>query len=204
MTTLEPQPVITSLSQLDPAGIYSYADYLLWQFQERVELFKGTFFPMAAPSVYHQRYLRRLIVPIDSYLTGKPCELFVAPFDVRLPDSKRKPKFDGDIYTVVQPDLCVICDATKLDQRGCLGAPDLMIEILSPGNTKKEMNNKFRLYEEAGVLEYWIIEPQNKYVLVYVLRDGEFVGLRPVTDDQPLTSALFPGLTIDLAAVFAE
>lgn len=85
---------------------------------------------------------------------GKPCELFITPFDVRLPDRLRKPKFNGDIYTVVQPDLCVICDETKLDNRGCLGAPDLVAEILSPGNTQKKMDNQFQLYEEAGVREY--------------------------------------------------
>ena len=202
-TTLEPAPVITSLDQLDPAGVYSYADYLLWQFQERIELFKGKLFPMAAPSMYHQRYSARMTFPIQTFLQGKSCELFVAPFDVRLPDSQRKPKFDGDIYTVVQPDLCVVCDATKLDKRGCLGAPDLMVEILSPGNTRVEMDNKFRLYEEAGVREYWIVEPDDKFVLVYVLRDGEFVGLRPRTENVPLTSTILPGLTIDLAAVFA-
>jgi Uma2 family endonuclease len=205
MTALKtPAPIITSLDQLDPAGVYSYADYLLWQFQERIELFRGKLFPMAAPSMYHQRHSRRLSTPIDVYLTGKPCELFAAPFDVRLPDSKRKPRFDGDIYTVVQPDLCVVCDADKLDKRGCLGAPDLMVEILSPGNTTKEMDNKFRLYEEAGVREYWIVEPADKFVLVYVLRGGEFVGLRPCTESVPLTSNILPGLTIDLAAVFAE
>ncbi len=200
--TLE-QP-ITSLDQLDPLGIYSYADYLTWQFEERVELFKGKLFPMAAPKRLHQRYSSRLSLSIGNYLVGKSCELYVAPFDVRLPDSKRKPRFDGDIHTVVQPDLCVVCDAEKLDDRGCLGAPDLMIEILSPGNTKKEMNNKFRLYEEAGVREYWVVEPADKFVLIYVLRDGEYIGLRPATDEYPINSTVLPGLTIDLEAIFAE
>jgi Uma2 family endonuclease len=203
MTTLEP-PVITRLDQLDPAGVYSYADYLRWQFQERVELFKGKIFPMAAPKRLHQRYSARITFSIQTFLQGKSCELYVAPFDVRLPDSKRKPKFDGDIYTVVQPDLCVVCDAEKLDDRGCLGAPDLIVEILSPGNTKKEMNNKFRLYEEAGVREYWIVDTEDKFVLVYVLRNGEFIGLRPYNEEVPLTSTVLPGLTIDLAVVFAE
>jgi Uma2 family endonuclease len=202
--TVEQPPVITRLDQLDPLGIYSYADYLLWEFQERVELFKGKIFPMAAPNMYHQRYSSRLTGPLLNHLAGKSCELFAAPFDVRLPDRQRRPKFDGDIYTVVQPDLCVVCDPAKLDLRGCLGAPDLMVEILSPGNTHKEMDNKFRLYEEAGVREYWIVEPTDKFVLVYALREGEFIGLRPYTEDWPLTSALFPGLIIDLAAVFAE
>ena len=201
--------MITSLSQLDPAGHYSYADYLLWQFQERVELFKGKLFPMAAPNRLHQRYSRRISTPIDVHLAGKSCELYVAPFDVRLPDRLRKPRFDGDVYTVLQPDLCVVCDPAKLDDRGCLGAPDLMVEILSPGNTRKErcavaLDNKFRLYEEAGVREYWIVEPQDRFVLVYVLRDGEYIGLKPFTDEQTLTSTVLPDLLIDLAQVFAE
>jgi Uma2 family endonuclease len=203
MTTLE-EPVITNLDQLDPLGIYSYADYLLWQFQERIELFKGKVFPMAAPGRMHQQFSGQLYLAIGNYLVGKSCKIYPAPFDVRLPDSKRKPKFDGDIYTVVQPDLCVVCDIEKLDDRGCLGAPDLIVEILSPGNTKKEMSNKFRLYEEAGVQEYWVVEPQDRFVLIYVLRGEEFVGLRPVTEDQPLTSTILPGLTIDLATVFAD
>jgi len=203
MTTLEDPATITSLSQLDPAGVYSYADYLLWQFQERVELLKGRLFPMAAPNTRHQRYSQRISLSIGNQLVGKPCELFIAPFDVRLPDRLKKPKFDGDIYTVVQPDLCVICDPAKLDDRGCLGAPDLVVEILSPGNTQKETDNKFRLYEEAGVREYWIVEPDDKFVLVYVCREGEFVGLRPRTETVPLTSTVLPGLTIDLATVFA-
>ncbi len=204
MTILEEPGTITSLSQLDPAGVYSYADYLLWQFQERVELLKGRLFPMAAPSTRHQRYSRRLSTQIDLYLTGKSCELFVAPFDVRLPDRLRKPKYDGDIYTVVQPDLCVVCDPAKLDDRGCLGAPDLIVEILSPGNTQKETDNKFRLYEEAGVREYWIVDPADRFVLVYVLRNGEFIGLQPASENKLLTSTILPDLKIDLAGVFAE
>ncbi len=199
--TLE-QP-ITRLDQLDPAGIYSYADYLKWQFDERVELFLGKLFPMSAPNTQRQRYSQCFSLSIGNYLAGKPCELFVAPFDVRLPDSSKKPRFDGDIYTVVQPDLCVVCDPNKIDNRGCLGAPDLMVEILSPGNAKKEMNNKFRLYQEVGVREYWIVEPEDKFVLVYVLRDGEFVGLPPYHDERPLTSTVLPDLTIDLATIFA-
>ncbi len=195
---------ITSLTQLDPLGIYTYADYLKWRFEDRIELLRGKIFPMSAPNTRHQRSSARLTLQIGNYLTGKSCELFTAPFDVRLPDSQRKPRFDGDICTVVQPDLCVICDPAKLDERGCLGAPDLIIEILSPGNTQKEMNTKFRLYEEAGVPEYWVIEPVSKFLLVYVLRDGEFIGLRPVTEDYALTSTVLPGLNLDLKALFAE
>ena len=90
------------------------------------------------------------------------------------------------MYTVVQPDLCVICHENKLDERGCLGAPDLIIEISSPGNTKKErcdasLKNKFRLYEDAGVLEYWLVEPNDKAVFICVLQGEEYIGLRPQT-----------------------
>jgi Uma2 family endonuclease len=194
---------ITDLSQLDPNKLYTYADYLTWQFTETVELFKGYIFPMSAPSVRHQTVSWRLTLALGNQLRGQPCRAFAAPFDVRLFDRLKKSTFDGDVYTVVQPDLCVICDESKLDERGCLGAPDLIIEILSPGNTKKEMKNKFRLYEEAGVLEYWLVEPNDKAVFVYVLQGEEYIGLRPQTEDDMVISRLFPELAVDLAEVFA-
>ena len=194
---------ITDLSQLDPNRLYTYADYLTWQFTETVELFKGTIFPMASPNVRHQKVSWQLSRFISNAFHQKPCQAFAAPFDVRLFDRLKKPKFDGDVYTVVQPDLCIICDESKLDERGCLGAPDLIIEILSPGNTKKEMKNKFRLYEEAGVLEYWLVEPNDKAVFVYVLQGEEYIGLRPQTDEDMVVSRLFPDLVVDLSEVFA-
>ncbi len=194
---------ITELSQLDPNRLYTYADYLTWQFTETVELFKGTIFPMASPNVRHQKVSWRLTLALGNHFRDKPCQAFAAPFDVRLFDRIKKPKFDGDVYTVVQPDLCIICDESKLDERGCLGAPDLIIEILSPGNTKKEMKNKFRLYEEVGVQEYWLVEPNDKAVFVYVLQGEEYIGLRPQTDEDMVVSRLFPELVVDLAEVFA-
>lgn len=202
------KPVITELSQLNPTQVYLYADYLTWQFTETVELFKGIVFPMAAPNVRHQTVSWRLTRFMSNAFYQHPCQAFAAPFDVRLFDRFKSPKFDGDVYTVVQPDLCVICDETKLDERGCLGVPDLIIEILSPGNTKKErcdvsLKNKFRLYEEAGVLEYWLVEPNDKAVFVYVMRNDEYIGLRPQTDDDTLISPTFPQLAVDLAEVFA-
>jgi Uma2 family endonuclease len=194
---------ITDLNQLDQTKLYSYADYLTWQFTETVELFKGYVFPMAAPNVRHQKVSHKLTMAIGNHFKNHSCLVFAAPFDVRLFDRLKKPKFDGDVYTVVQPDLCVICDETKLDERGCLGAPDLIIEILSPGNTQKEMKNKFRLYEKAGVLEYWLVEPNDKAVFVYVLQGDEYIGLRPQTEDDTVVSRLFPELVVDLAEVFA-
>lgn len=143
------------LSDLDINKQYSYADYLLWQFQERVELIKGKLFKMPpAPSRRHQEVSKIIDWHFTSYFRGKSCKVYNAPFDVRLP---KKTKTDQKVYTVVQPDLCIICDKSKLDKRGCIGAPDLVVEILSPGNTKKEMREKFEVYQESGVREYWLV-----------------------------------------------
>ncbi|HEV7347903.1 Uma2 family endonuclease [Telluribacter sp.] len=196
-------PAITDLSQLDLDGTYSYADYLTWQFQERVELLRGKIQKMTpAPSVRHQRISARLHLQMGNLFRDNQCQLFYAPFDVRLYNRKKSKKASKDIFTVVQPDLCVICDETKLDEQGCNGAPDLVIEILSPGNTKREMSEKYELYEEAGVREYWLVEPNDEIVLIYVLNEQErYIGLQPATE--VVQSAIFSGLRIELAEVFA-
>lgn len=195
--------LITDLAQLNPDGHYSYADYLRWQFDRFVELLRGKIVPMAAPNEFHQRISWRLSMAIGMYLMDKPCQAYAAPFDVRLFDRKKSERADADIYTVLQPDLCVVCDLSKLDTRGCLGAPDLVVEILSESNYAREMDVKYSLYEEAGVKEYWIISPKDQTALVYVLNDaGEFVGLKPVSNEGILRSRLFPGLEIVLGTVF--
>lgn len=194
---------ITSLSQLDPNGIYSYADYLTWQFQDRVELFRGKIMQMSpAPSIRHQEIAFRLSRQMDNCLGGNPCRIFFAPFDVRLYNRKKSVEADEDIFTVVQPDLCIICDSVKLqDGRSCNGAPDLVVEILSPGNTKKEKKNKFELYEEAGVREYWLVEPSDDSVIIYVLnQDEHYIGLQPATE--VAQSVIFPELKVDLEKLF--
>lgn len=189
---------ITNINQLDLNGVYTYADYLLWKLEERVELFKGKIFKMSpAPNVKHQKISRNLTIEIGCLFKHKSCQLFSAPFDVRLPQNKG----DEQIFTVVQPDLCIICDPEKLDERGCIGAPDLVIEILSPGNSKKEMKNKFELYEEAGVREYWVVHPTEENVLVYVLENGEFRASKPVVDDY-INSYIFPDLKVHTNDVF--
>lgn len=188
---------ITSLSQLDPNGTYTYADYLLWKFKERVELFKGKIFAMSpAPRTNHQQISGRLHGILFSYFENLDCQLFSAPFDVRLPDAK------GNIVTVVQPDLCVICDSNKLDERGCQGAPDLVVEILSPGNIKKEMKYKFELYQEVGVQEYRVVYPLEKCVFVYVLENGRFMHREVVFEDGELVSSIFPEVKIDMQRIF--
>lgn len=194
--------MITDINELDLDKTYSYADYLTWQFQEKLELIKGKIFKMSpAPSTNHQRISRKLTGIMLSAFKNHSCELFVAPFDVRLID-KKKSTLDKEIFTVVQPDLCVICDETKIDERGAIGAPDLVIEILSPGNSNKEMKYKFDLYEEAGVQEYWIVNPADKTLFIYVLKENQFIGMHPLIEEDSIQSKLFPNLDFQLAEIF--
>lgn len=192
---------ITNINQLDLNGTYSYADYLLWKFSERVELIKGKILKMSpAPALRHQKISMRLSVKMGTFFFQQKCQIFAAPFDVRLPSKDKK---GNEIQTVVQPDLCVVCDAAKLDERGCIGAPDLIVEILSPGNSKREMKQKFQIYEEAGVLEYWIIDPSHETIWVNVLEEGKYRTLNPVVDDF-VPSVKFPDLKIHTDTIFEE
>jgi Uma2 family endonuclease len=201
MSTSTLPKIVTQFSDLDPEGHYTYADYLLWQFQERVELIKGRIFKMSpAPNLAHQRASQSLNFILMSYFRKHRCQVFVAPFDVRLPVKDKK----GRNSTVVQPDLFVICDESKLDEQGCNGAPDWAIEILSPGNSRFEMREKFRIYEEAGVREYWIVNPAERNVLQYILNEaGQYSGLAPATEEDQLRPHIFPDLVIDLKEVFS-
>jgi Uma2 family endonuclease len=190
------------LSDLDINKTYTYADYLKWTFDERLELIKGKIFKMSpAPGSLHQRLSFRLTLWIGNYLEGKSCELFSAPFDVRL---VRRSVDDKDVITVVQPDICVICDPKKVDAKGCIGAPDIVVEILSPGNNKTELQNKYEVYEEAGVLEYWIIHPVEKTFSKYILTDGHFQPSRILTIGDEVTTPILPGLVISLDHLFAD
>jgi len=188
---------ITDINQLDLNKTYTFADYLLWRFKERVELIKGKVLKMSpAPATSHQRISRKLSNILIPFFESTACELFYAPFDVRLPNKT------GEILTVVQPDLCVICDPTKIDDKGCLGAPDLVVEILSPGNSKKEMNLKFSLYEESGVSEYWVVDSSEKFILIYSLENGEYISRKPVADGEMLQSIKFPDLKFSTENLF--
>ncbi len=193
---------ITSLDQLDLNGTYTYADYLTWQVQERLELLRGKVFLMSpAPNLNHQRIVTKLTTFVSYHLLDHPCQVFVAPFDVRLPKLGTLP--EDQVYNVVQPDICVICDDAKLDEQGCNGAPDLVIEVLSPGNTRKEMRQKFSLYEEAGVQEYWLVSPTDPSLIRYVRNEaGIFIGKQPLTDEDSVETDMLPGLVVDLARVF--
>ena len=189
---------------LDPSKQYTYADYLTWKFEERVELFRGFIARMSAPNRRHQEVSMQMTGLLFNFFKGHNCRLYSAPFDVRLPKPEHLRKNDKDIYTVVQPDLCVVCDLEKLDERGCVGAPDLVVEILSPGNSKKEMTTKFDLYQEHGVKEYWIIDPTSNFALVYTLDEQTqtFINKRPLEVEDTLRSNIFPGLEIEMSKVF--
>ena len=191
---------ITNINQLDLVnGIYTYADYLMWKIKDRLELLKGKIFQMGAPSLTHQTVSMNFSRLLSNYFYKTPCKLFAAPFDVRL---AKKGEKDNEIYTVVQPDLCVVCDADKLDERGCWGAPDLIIEILSPGNSKKEMLNKYELYEEAGVREYWVVRPDYKEITQFVLENNKYRTLPPVVEGTIIHSAIFPDLSLQTEDIF--
>jgi Uma2 family endonuclease len=194
--------IITKISQLDMKGTYSYADYLLWQFSERVELIKGKIFKMSpAPSSSHQDISMNLIRIIDKVFYKTTCKFYAAPFDVRLINYKESTP-ENKITSVVQPDLCVICDRSKVDEKGCLGSPDLVVEVLSLGNSKKEMDTKFDLYQENKILEYWIVDPFQKTILVYVLENERYIGLKPYLIDSKIISPTFPELKVSVKKVF--
>ncbi|MGL4943590.1 MAG: Uma2 family endonuclease [Thermoguttaceae bacterium] len=186
---------------------FTYGHYLTWtNDDERWELIDGVAFNMSpAPSRTHQAISLRLSVIIGTFLKDKTCQVFAAPFDVRLPD------FDGQrdesIETVVQPDFVVICDETKLDERGAKGAPDLVVEILSPYTAQKDITTKFALYERHRVKEYWLISPSEHTVQIFKLNPRTKAYGRPEmfgSGDTITTSRVLTGLTVDLAEVFDE
>lgn len=196
---------ITDILQLDPKKRYTYADYLGWEFDERVELIKGWLYKMSpAPKRIHQKISVHLIAEIDQVFKNKQCDYYAAPFDVRL----RKTKGDStEIDTVVQPDICIICDKNKLDDAGCLGAPDLIIEILSESTAKKDYNEKFNLYEKNGVKEYWIVNPATFTLEIYTLKENTYIlhGLfDKKNNDDVVAGQLFLDLKVSLKDVFRD
>lgn len=192
---------ITDISQLALSKRYTYADYLTWQFSEWVELIKGQVRLMSpAPPRTHQDISRNISTTIAYFLRGKNYRTYVAPFDVRL--TRSTPHGDAQITTVVQPDICVICDPQKLDEQGCLGAPDWIIEIVSPGNVAHDTKSKFTLYEENGVAEYWIVFPGEKSVAVYLLEDGQYQLRGEYYQPGPIPSATLPEVAITWEEAF--
>ena len=175
---------------------FTYADYCEWDGDERWELIEGVPYLMSSPSQTHQEILRELSYQLTAFLKGKPCKLFIAPFDVRL---------NADTYddTVVQPDLLIVCDSSKLDGKGCVGAPDMTIEILSPASARHDRLVKFQLYQNAGVREYWIIDPETRTLQACIFENSKYViTMYGDTDTAPVQ--ILDGCEIDLKAVFEE
>ena len=199
---LQDEP-IREFNDIDASLTYSYANYLNWLFDDRVELIKGKIFKMSpAPSRAHQEISINLLKSFLFFLSGKHCKVYSAPFDVRFPKAS---KADKDVFTVLQPDICVICDKSKLDDRGCIGAPDLIVEILSPGNTKMELLHKYKVYEEFGVKEYWVVSQSDQSILIYTLNDlGKFQPSKIFTLSEKVTSSVLPGFELELDDVFGD
>ncbi len=192
---------ITDISQLDLSKSYTYADYLSWKFTDLVELVRGHVVrKMSGPVTAHQRCSMNFSRLIDSFLVGKTCQVFAAPFDVRLWRSTGNG--DDQIRTVVQPDLCVICDPAKIDRRGCLGAPDWIIEIISPRTAVYDTKTKFELYAENGVAEYWIVFPGEQSITTFVLHNGEYQPTGVYDEVGPIRSHTLPELQLEWANVF--
>lgn len=201
-STEEELPPISSLNEIDFSAIYSYADYMRFAFEDRLEIIKGHIFTMSVPARVHQEVFGVIFNQLYNFLRKKPCKVYGAPFDVRL---AKRTQSDQEVFTVVQPDVVVVCDENKLDKRGCIGAPDIVVEILSPGNNKKELVNKYEVYEEAGVREYWIVSPAEKTFFKYVLDEqGKFQPGKLLTVGEEALSTVLPGFALNLEEVFAD
>jgi len=178
---------------------FTYADYKEWELDpgERYELIDGVAYAMSAPNDRHQAISVALLLKIGNFLEGKPCKVRPAPYDVRLFYQE-----DESDDTVVQPDISVICDGAKLGDEGCRGAPDLVVEIVSPSNTVHEMGRKFALYQRAGVREYWEFYPDNKSLHAHYFKDGQILS-RIYGEKDTITTEILPGLEIALEPIFA-
>lgn len=182
-----------------PEQKYSYVDYLSWDESERWEILDGVRYMQSAPSRIHQEISMELSTQFHIYLKGKPCRVFAAPFCVRLDVEKN----DYDIKNVVEPDITIVCDSSKLDERGCKGSPNMIVEILSPSTGKKDRVDKFNKYEKAGVEEYWVVEPDQKIVSAFLLQsNGRYGRPEMYTEEDKIKVSIFPDLEIDLKSVF--
>lgn len=179
---------------------YTYGDYRTWPNTERWELIHGIAVAMTAPLRIHQRFVSKINTQIDNYLTLKKlsCQVYPAPFEVRLTQANEN---DNDIDTVVEPDIAVICDLNKLDKYGCRGAPDCIVEVISPSTALRDQRIKRDLYQQHAVREYWIVHPIDRIVIVYILENGKYKLPHIYAMDYPVASVIFPDLTIDWTGI---
>ena len=175
---------------------YTYADYCAWDDGERWELIDGVPYAMAAPLISHQDVLRNIVLQIGNFLHKKTCKVFFAPTDVRL-------NADTKDNTVVQPDLLIVCDKSKIDKKSIIGAPDMILEILSHSSVSKDMITKFMLYLNAGVREYWIVDPDTGSVIVNIHQDGTYVG-KAYDKSAVVPVSILEGCSVNLAEVFTD
>ena len=179
---------------------YSYADYLTWDDDRRYEIIDGEVFDMTSPSVMHQSISMELARLFANFFENKPCRVFAAPLDVLLAKNTKR---DDEIFTVVQPDIMVVCDPKKIEERGIVGAPDLVVEIISPSTSSKDNIIKRRVYEQAGVKEFWLVHPVDRLIRVYKLgKDGLFEREDIYDDSAQIAIAQFAGLSVDCRRLF--
>lgn len=181
--------------------LYTFADLLTWE--ERAELIDGEVFLMAPPSRVHQKILTELLRQLANFLDGRSCEVYPAPFAVRLFEGESdRPK---DVATVVEPDISVVCDLRKIDHRGCKGAPDMVIEILSPSTRSHDRLTKFALYQQAGVREYWIVDPETASAQVFLLDEtGRFCAGIRYGRETTIPVTVLDGCSIDFCKIFPK
>ena len=182
---------------------YSYGDYRSWDDDLRWELIDGEAFCMSpGPGVVHQSLLVELAAELRAYFKGKECRVYAAPFDVMLPEGDEP---EDEIDTVVQPDLMIVCDKSKIQRNGIKGAPDVVFEILSPSTARRDLDDKFRLYERAGVKEYVIVDPRNRVIHAHCRDDkGRFSFRKIYGADDVLEFGLFPELNIPLSSIWGD
>lgn len=180
---------------------YTLADLMEWDDDKRYELYDGQPVAMASPSNAHQRVGGELFRQLATYLLGKRCKVYQAPFDVQLFAGKDDPP--ESISTVVQPDISIVCDPEKTSGHGCKGAPDMVVEVLSPSTERYDRLLKFNLYWQAGVREYWIVDPDNRMVSVHTLKDGTY-RTTVYGEDSTVKVSVLDDCTIDLSLVFPE
>jgi Uma2 family endonuclease len=175
---------------------FTYADYLSWEGPERYQIIDGEAFMMSSPTVEHQAISGELSRQLANFLVGKSSRVFAAPLDVRL-----FPEEDLSDDTVVQPDILVVCDSAKLGKGSVNGPPDLVMEIVSASNSQQEMFRKFENYLNAGVREYWVLEPEMKIVHVHVLQDGHYIS-SSYKKDAVIPVSILPPFSIDLKTLW--
>lgn len=194
---------LPNFAQPDPAGRYTYADCLTWEI-EQYDLIAGRLLPaMPGRSPAHQRCLGGLLMEVQLFLKRQPRprpQAYHLPLDVRLPPWPGAA--NDEIVDVVQPDLLVVCDLARLDERGAIGAPDWLVEVVSPGFVDRDVRLKFDLYQRHGVREYWIVFPDAKAVAAYVLENGYYQLAAEYAQPGPMPVATLPGLAIEWADVF--